>query len=398
MSLDNAMDRQGARWLFVDTVPDFGGHEVMLLRWLQELQDAPTPVAPVLLARAGGRLLAQAPAGLACDPVPAGLPLWRELLSLRQRVRALRPECVVVASGALGAHLPHVLLLRLMGQRVLLYVPLLGTFASMGYRLGDWKDRFVRWFYARVPRGWVAITAAQAEEFRRWARPAGRVFVLPNTVASGIEEAPRLPVRVLAPADALRVLVLGRLDAHQKGLDLLLEHLAQAAPARLAGLRLRLVGDGPYRPRIEALLAAQPALARYVELAPWMAAPQALAESDVLLLASRFEGVPLVMLEAMALGVPVVCSDLPGTRPYVQDACRFAVGDTAGALDILHALRPAARRQALADAGRAGFEAQASGRAFHNHVQQLTHAVRAHFAVDARGAVPPLHAEKLPEN
>ncbi|WP_326533354.1 glycosyltransferase family 4 protein [Pseudorhodoferax sp.] len=391
------MTQADATWLFLDAVPEFGGHEVMLLRWLQELDAQHGPVAARLLARADGRLFAQAPPGLRCAPLPAAGGLWRQLRALHARVRAERPECVVVASGALGAHVPQVLLLRLMGQRVLLYVPLLGTFASMGYRRGDWKDRFVRWFYGRVPRGWVAITAAQAEEFRRWARPSGRVFVLPNTVAPAIEQAPRLPVRALAPAEPLRVLVLGRLDAHQKGLDLLLAQLAQADPARLAGLRFSLVGDGPYRAPIEALLAARPALARHVECRPWMAAHEALAGSDVLLLASRFEGVPLVMLEAMALGVPVVCSDLPGTRPYVPARCRFAVGDIAGALDILHGLRPAALRQALADAGRTDFEAQASGRAFHHHVQQLTHAVRAHFAVGMRPG-PALHAKKLPEN
>lgn len=379
--------RSATTWLFVDAVPDFGGHEVMLLRWLQALQVPGTPIRPALLARAEGRLQQQAPAGLACPPLPARAPLWRELAALVRQVRALRPECVVVASGALGAHVPHVLLLRLMGQRVLVYVPLLGTFASMGYRLGHWKDRFVRWFYARVPRGWVAITAGQAAEFQRWARPAGPVFVLPNTVAPAIEQAARLPVRALVAGAALRVLVLGRLDAHQKGLDLLLAQLAQAGPARLAGLRLCLVGDGPYRPQIAALLAAQPALAQHLELRPWMAAHEALAASDVLLLASRYEGVPLVMLEAMALGVPVVCSDLPGTRPYVPADCRFAVGEIGAALDILHGLRPAARRHALADAGRATFDAQASGAAFQQHVQQLTQAVRAHFSL-VSGAAP----------
>lgn len=378
---------QDATWLFVDAVPDFGGHEVMLLRWLQVLREPGTPLAPVLLARAGGRLLAQAPAGLACAPLAAQAPRWRELLELRRRVRALRPACVVVASGALGAHLLHVLLLRLMGQRVLLYVPLLGSFASMGYRLGGWKDRFVRWFYARVPSGWIAITQGQADEFRRWARPSGPVFVLPNAVAPAIEAAPRQPVQAVAPGGALRVLVLGRLDAHQKGLDLLLAQLVQATAAQLDGLQLCLVGDGPYRPQIEALLAAHPALARHVTLRPWMAAQEALAASDVLLLASRYEGVPLVMLEAMALGVPVVCSDLPGTRPYVPAACRFAVGDIATALALLQDLRPADRRQALADAGRVTFEAQASGAAFRKHVRLLTQAVQPHFACGS-GATP----------
>lgn len=394
------MNNATPTWLFLDGASDFGGHEVMLLRWLQELQQPNAPVHPVLLARAGSRLLAQAPAGLACKPLVAGSGPASDACQLRARVQALRPECVVVASGAIGAQMAQVLALRLLGQRVLLYVPLLGTFASMGYRAGRWKDRFVRWFYARVPSGWVAITAEQAAQFRAWAQPRGPVFVLPNTVAPAIEQAPRLPVRALADAEPLRVLVLGRLDAHQKGLDLLLAQLsalAQTQPEALEGLQITLVGDGPYRATIDAALAAQPALARHLQCLAWMAPQAALAEADVLLLPSRFEGVPLVMLEAMALGVPVVCSDLPGTRPYVAQGCRFAVGDVAAALAAVRQLRPAARRQALADAGHARFVAQASGRAFAQHVQALTRAVRTHFALDRPPPAPAL-AQQPTEN
>lgn len=382
-------------WLFVDAIPYFGGHEVMLLRWLQDLEKSPDLVMPRLLAREGGKLLEQASPSIRCapfEPQSSGSKwarlrdLGRELLTLRRTVRALRPECVIVASGALGYQVPHVLLLRLMGARVLLYVPLLGTFASMGYRLGSWKDAFVRRFYAKVPQGWVAISGTQAEEFRAWAQPSGPIFVLPNTIAPSIEQAPRVPVRALAPEQPLRVLLLGRLDPHQKGLDLLLAHLAQAEPRELAGLHFLFVGDGAYRAQIETLLAARPALARHVELRAWAPAQAAIADSDVLLLPSRYEGVPLVMLEAMALGVPVVASDLPGTRPYVPPAALFAVGDMSTALSILKGLRPEALRQSLAHAGRDCFEAKASGQAFADHVRKLVHNVRTHYATGPHDA------------
>ncbi len=408
--------RPARTWLFVSATPNFGGHEVMLLRWLHALAQSPGLVTPRLLAREGGRLLASASDAVRCPPfgAPASTSrtarlhdLWTQMRTLRDTVRSLQPECVVVVSGALGAHLPHVLLLRLMGVRVLLYVPLLGTFASMGYRLGAWKDAFVRSFYARVPRGWVAITGAQADAFRAWARPTGPVFVLPNTVAPAVEQAPPILLRALGPGQALRVLLLGRLDAHQKGLDLLLahlSHLARAQPSALAGLHFRLVGEGPYQAQIEALLQAQPALARHVELQAWAPAQAAMADGDVLLLPSRYEGVPLVMLEAMALGLPVVAADLPGTSPYVPRSARFVVGDIGAALDILHGLRPLAPRAALAEAGRSCFEAHASGRAFTGQVHKLVRDVRARYATGAaaRGADgatdAPAHANtKLPE-
>lgn len=397
-----AVCEQAATWMFVDDTGFFGGHEAMVLRWLEELDKFPGLVTPRLLARAGGRLLAQAPEPMRCTPLvvqPSGSvwarwrASWRKLRTLRQTVRTLAPECVVVASGALHHQMFSVLMLRLMGARVLLYVPLLGTFASMGYHMGAWKDRFVRWFYAKVPRGWIAITQAQADEFRAWARPTAPVFVLPNTVASSIEQAPRVQLRTLAPGQPLRVLVLGRLEPHQKGLDMLLAYLQQLGPTELEGLHFRFVGDGSYKPQIDAVLAAQPWVARHIELQAWTPAQAAIEDSDVVLLPSRYEGVPLVMLEAMALGVPVVSADLPGTNPYVPSATRFAVGDMRAALAIVRGLRPLARRESIAQAGRARFEAQASGQAFAGHVRELVRAVRTHFAIATptshhQGSVP----------
>lgn len=374
----------GGRWLFVDAIPHFGGHEVMLLRWLEALVDEPG-VTPRLLARAGGRLFELAPPSTRTAPFPVEIRTgrWRGWRNLRQELRALdqtlrheRPELVVCASGALGYQIPLVMLARWRGARVLLYSPMLGTFQSMGYRLGRAKDLFVRWVYSRVPSGWVAITTAQAEDFRRWARPRGPLFVLPNTVARSVEDAPRLVPRPLGMNERLRVLVLGRLDAAQKGLDLLLDHLEITTPEVRDRLHVCITGEGPYGPVLKARLAASPALARCISMSGWLPTQQVMAGHDVLLLPSRFEGVPLVMLEAMALGLPVVASDLPGTRAYLPAECLFAVGDLGRATAILLALRDAQQRQRLATSGRRVFEAQASSAAFRHAVATLVSQLR----------------------
>lgn len=372
-------------WLFIDGASSFGGHEVMLLRWIEELA-ATGPVSPRLAARADSRLATTAPssvlAGLlgASPPTPPGwrdklTRPWRDLRALMRIAHREQPSRCIVASGSLGDQVLIAIALRLLGHRVVVYVPLLDTFRAMGYRSAFLKDAFVRHVYARFPSAWVAISANQADHFRRWARPHGPVHVLANTVARQLEASPRLTPRAIAVDGRVRVLVLGRLDAAQKGLDLLMAQLLREAPERLARLHVAVVGEGPYRATLEADLARHPQLAACVTLESWRPAAEVLGEHDLLLMPSRFEGVPLVMLEAMALGLPVVASDLPGTRAYLPAQCLFAVGELERALDIVLRLRSLDERRSLASRGRATYERDASSDAFARGTASLTHAM-----------------------
>jgi glycosyltransferase involved in cell wall biosynthesis len=90
------------------------------------------------------------------------------------------------------------------------------------------------------------------------------------------------------------------------------------------------------------------------------------------------------MLEAMALGLPVVASDLPGVRAYVPAECLFDVGDLTRAMQILQGLVDHGRRRRLADSGRAVFDATASGRAFAESVAGVTRDIAARFGTQPR--------------
>jgi glycosyltransferase involved in cell wall biosynthesis len=106
----------------------------------------------------------------------------------------------------------------------------------------------------------------------------------------------------------------GRLETN-KGVAGLLDLFCALAPAR-PDLSLTLLGDGPLRPVLEQR-AAHAGVGRRVRFAgeqPPEALWRALASADVFVFPSRFETLGLAALEAMALGVPVVASDLPALR------------------------------------------------------------------------------------
>lgn len=366
-------------WLFVDDAAAFGGHEQMLLRWLRELQ-LQGRVRPRLLARAGSRLHAQAhpdwlgPLAFAPGAEAGGRArrAWADAGVLRRALREERPALAVFASGCASAQAALVLQARLARVPAWVYVPLVDRFEAMGFRAGRWQDRLLRLAYADVPSGWITITPEQAAHFKAWARPRGPVLVLPNTVSPAFEAAGLDAPADAAPPAPLRLLVLGRLDAQQKGIDLLLDHLQRAAPVERAGLVISLVGEGPYRTVADERLRRDSALRTCVQLADWTPTREAMAGHDVLLLPSRYEGVPLVMLEAMALGLPVVAADLPGTRSHLADDCLFPVGDIGRALAIARRLGQPAEARRVVQRNREHYERHASGSAFARATARLT--------------------------
>ncbi|MBM9505782.1 glycosyltransferase [Actinacidiphila acididurans] len=150
--------------------------------------------------------------------------------------------------------------------------------------------------------------------------------------------------------DAPLVVCVGRL-CHQKGQDLLLRAWPEVT-ARVPDARLVLVGDGPDRDRLRLLAPPQVLLAGAVDPLPWYRA------ADVVVLPSRWEGMALAPLEAMACGRPVVVTDTAGARESLPPAdaayCVVPVDDPsalAAALSRLLAgpeLRTAASSRALA--------------------------------------------------
>lgn len=119
------------------------------------------------------------------------------------------------------------------------------------------------------------------------------------------------------PAGAQVLLFAGRLAPQKAVEDLLraLDLLQHVRPEVVTWI----AGDGPERSRLEALASAFRLGDRVRFLGHREDVPALLASADLLVLPSRFEGLPNVVLEAMQAGKPVVATAAPGTAELVVD-------------------------------------------------------------------------------
>jgi glycosyltransferase involved in cell wall biosynthesis len=167
-----------------------------------------------------------------------------------------------------------------------------------------------RWgTFAQRVEAYIALTEFARRKFADGGLPAERIFVKPNFTHP--DPGPRTQPGEYA-------LFAGRLSP-EKGLDTLLrawEELGDRVPLRIAG-------DGPMRGALEAQVARVGlASVRFLGRLPRKKLIEALRRASFLVVPSHwYEGLPLVIVEAFACGVPVIASDL-GAMPEIVEPGR----------------------------------------------------------------------------
>jgi glycosyltransferase involved in cell wall biosynthesis len=181
----------------------------------------------------------------------------------------------------------------------------------------------------RHSRGLIANSAGLAR-LARQAWPRAPVYVVPNGVDTDCFGPPIDRVR---PAKPLRVLCVGRL-VRQKAFASVLEAVTMSRAPSV----VRIVGDGPLR---APLMAQAASLGKRVEFSGWVdrsGLPAHYRWADVLCLPSYEEGMPNVVLEAMAAGLPTIASDVYGMRELVEPGATGFLVPPAAPVSIARAL------------------------------------------------------------
>lgn len=197
--------------------------------------------------------------------------------------------------------------------RVPVIIHLHGEMRTFYRRLPGLAQRATRWMFSRATSVVVIGTLGRLFVGQELGVPDERIDVVENGVPGPACAPYRAP---LEPEDVPNVLFVGRLcDA--KGVEDLLQ-AAALAQAKGASLRLTFAGGGADLERYTQL-AQRLGIAAITNFAGWCdeeRVRQLLDDASVLVLPSHDEVLPLVVLEALAQGVPVICTPV-GELPYL---------------------------------------------------------------------------------
>lgn len=283
----------------------------------------------------------------------------RTVLALR---RLVPPDGVTVvhSQGARADFLVRAALLGRGGARLVSTVQM----PPAGFDVGPVRRRLYaaldRMLQHRVDR-FIVVSRALRDALVRRGVPSARVRVIPNGVETGSGPAPpdgdAVAARLrgaLAGAGERLIAAAGRL-VWQKGF----EHLIRAMPRILAGepaARLVIAGRGPREAALRRAADACGVAARVSFLGFRADVPDLLRAVDVAVVPSLREGFPMITLEAMSAGAPVVATALPGIAEQIDDGVEGLLVPPADeprlADAVLRVLRDPALRAALGAAGR----------------------------------------------
>lgn len=268
------------------------------------------------------------------DQVPPGVRIidlkgrtdFSPLPALVRYLRREQPRALICALNQ--ANLLGLLATRLAKTNTLLVMVVQNHFGA------KWKHQFTptahlrrvlfRWMYRRADA--VVAVAEQLREYliRDLGLAPERVHAIPNPVdVESVRAAANAPLThpwLETPREIPVLITVGRLD-HQK------DHATMIRAMRLVlnrqPVRLLILGEGPLREKLTRLI-TDLRLQEAVQLVGFQANPHAwMARADLFVLSSLWEGYPLVLLEALALGLPVVSTDCEsGPREILGENAR----------------------------------------------------------------------------
>lgn len=312
-------------------------------------------------------------------PMARAIRPWRDLVALvRIMAHLLTTRYDIVHTHSSKAGFLGRLAASITGAERIYHTGHIFYFQWRPHTVAGWFYRLLEWLVARLTTRIIALSPEQRDMLIRCgvARPSP-VRVIENGIR--LQDWADLPTphecreKMGLPQSAIVLGMAARLEP-QKGCA----HFLRAAKLVLKGMpdvHFVLVGDGSLAPRLEAMAKEISIGDRFHLLGHWRDMRCFYAALDLFVLTSLWEGMPYVILEAMASGRPVCATDIPGARELIRNGDTGALvpaeDDAALAARIIELLRNPDQRARMAARARQLVEKRFTTERFLEELQSL---------------------------
>jgi glycosyltransferase involved in cell wall biosynthesis len=326
------------RVLIYSDTQDFGGHELMALeaiRYMASLDDLQIHVAYYHGNARFAQKLAQIHGNIHLIPLShrsRSLPSLRVhfqsgvIASLMTLMKNVKPDLVIMIQGYIEICAAGLVAARNLGLTVVSYLATAKRMHEMGLRAGFIRDIFDRRLY-KLPHGFLTISELMKAKLLERGIPNDRVCVVNNGVRIGLSgNSDRLEARrgFHLPDNAFVIGLIGRINFTSKGHDAFLRALKKIRTS-VPDVRVLIVGDGPDEAKMKQII-ANLGLEDMTVTVPWTDNMESVyAAVNAVALPSRSEVVPLVMLEAMSCGLPVIANRIEELVAFIPEPWLFDV-------------------------------------------------------------------------
>ncbi len=308
--------------LIYDDNPDYGGHQIMACRGAQALCSDPSLEIIFMLNSENLKLAKNLSdiKNIKTTPSPCSTERFQGLrnrlnrtgiLKLSKALQSLSPELILIIQGEIEDSSQCVLAARNANIPCVSYIAIPHTMKKMGAKWGALRDRINQYLFNKPDRYITISESMKALLIERGVTKP--IAVVPNGIFLP-------PPRSTTNQNSPRLLgSLGRIEFKQKQQDFLVETFS-SNPDPFKECNLLIAGNGPDEEHLKKIISTH----QNIKFMPWQENTEDFYERiDCLIIPSRFEGVPLVMLEALARGIPVIGSSCDGMKDILPESWTF---------------------------------------------------------------------------
>ncbi|MDK2963499.1 MAG: hypothetical protein PWQ29_893 [Verrucomicrobiota bacterium] len=332
-----------------DDNPDYGGHQVMAVLAVEALAKS-SSWQPVFFCSPGNPRLykqlesiAAATGNLDIRSTPfttrklQGLRNHFEKTAIRNLhtlIEREHPDIFLCIQGEIEDASLALCAVKPMTIPCISYIPVPHRMTLMGAKFGAVRDALNAYLFKK-PDGWITISESMKMRLEERGATAPIEVVHNGININRFVTVNKNSARIALglPVEKTVIGMIGRIEFNQKQQDFLVNCFSKTWKNR-EQFHLVITGDGPDRASLEALIGAL-RLQERVTLLPWQADSTLVYSAlDLLVIPSRFEGMPLVMLEALACGIPVIGSARDGMKDLLPAAWTFEAENCAALANV----------------------------------------------------------------